>query len=174
MLHHQTGSQLPPSCPTPGARTAPPARCGSQQSFDGCLTSASSYLQRAILYWWLEITPASMTPPGARWWWQLVVILCSPPPVWLLAPRGHGQDTGTMRRRKTKGARREGASACPATVRHGGTSPACGICADPACAEATLQRCPSCCLYITLLLSCTWLGSAIQFSPSKCLGGSGG
>lgn len=178
---HRAGSQLCPSCPMPGACTVPPACCGSQPSFAGCLSSVSSSLQHAIACWQLEIIPVSVMSPGG-----LVAVAAGGHlvlPTSRLATRttgtraGHGQPLGAMWRRKRKRVSGEGAGACPVVVMHGGPSPAYGICEDSACAEATLQRCPSRYLCLALLLSvspsCAWLGSASQFSPSKCLGGSG-
>lgn len=110
--------------------------------------SASSSPQRALACRRQEISPASMTsPPAARRWWELLVTSCSSPPIWPLAPQGRGQDAGVDVEGKEEGAGREGAGACPCGDKEW------GVRADPACAEATLRRCPGRCRCPALLLS---------------------
>lgn len=184
---HWAGVQVPPPRPTPGARRALPARCGSRPSSDGCLTSASSSLQRAIMCPWLEISPASVTPPGC--------LLDGGGSCWRSsrAPRlacGHsgGGDgsriwaaSGRDVEEKEEGCQ-WGGGQCPS---QGGGARwgqlclcrLCGPClrrGHPAEMSRPVPSPASAAARAALLLGCAWLGSAAQSSSGRCFGGTGG
>jgi len=178
---HPARSQLPPSCPTTGARKAPPDLCGSQLSFDGCLVSASSSSQQAVACRRLETTPVSVTSPGCSAAAATGGHLALPASCLAAWTTGTWAAPGRDEEEKEEGCQL-GGGWCPSC--HGDTqrgqpclwhlcrpSLCRGHSAEMSQPTPSLSSAAAC---VTILLSCAWLCSATQLSPSKCLVGSGG
>lgn len=166
----RAGSQLPPSCPTHGAQTAPFSRCASHPPASSCLLPASSSPRCGCVPAAGNRSPLDGVPQMLGGGDLVVVTSCSS-----LTPQDCGQDAGVTWWRQKEGASREGTGDSPAV------SPAlrrlCGAGwhSGHSAEMARLLLSPgSAAACVTLLLGCAWLGSAAQPSPGKCLGGSGG
>lgn len=168
-------TRLKPACLLPAPRVGHVRlRCGSQLSFDSCLTPASPSPHHVTAGRRPEITPGFSMSPACSSWRQLTVIRSSR----LVSPRGCGCRHDMERKRKEavgQGWRRS----CRGDVWGGQPSLWC-LCRPSLCrghpAEMS-QPVPSpgsAAACVILLLSCACLGSAVQVSPSKCLGGSRG